>query len=260
MPAPTPAHKGPRQPRRVWFVRDPLGLACAAATWLLLPGGCAVLLRELLGPARGGADGGAHGALSLALAGLALAAHARTLLTDPGALPVGAGSGLGAEPGGPRCSVCDLVRPPGAHHCPVCGRCIRRVDHHCPWVNNCVGEDNRKFFLLFTLYTALAALHALLLLGVPALRGYAHGRLAPRAPLLFLLLAALYGFLFAAVMLALQLGTVCTDRTARARGERGWRAAWMNLKDALGHPPSLAWLSPFASPRPPRPSARDRVV
>lgn len=253
---PTPKARAP--PRFMWCVCDVLGFACAAATWLLVLSASALLLRDLLLPARDAAYGVAHGALFHLLAFLALAAHLRTMLTDPGALPVGAEPGPGA-PRGPRCALCGAVQPPRARHCLACGRCIRGMDHHCPWVNNCVGEDNQKYFVLFALYAALAGLHVLLLLGAPALRARARGQwdlrgtVAPRGSLLFLLLVGLKGFFFGALTLGLQVYSICTDRTRGA-------AAWANLQDVLGRPASLAWVSPFAAPGPPRAGGRRDVV
>lgn len=259
-----PTHKAPEQPRRrMWFVCDGLGVACAMSTWLLALSSAGLLLMEQLLPAQDAAYGWAHGALFHLLVFLALAAHLRTMLTDPGSLPEGSESSLGVTP---RCPQCGAVQQPYAHHCFVCERCIRRVDHHCPWVNNCVGEDNQKYFVLFTLYTALAALHVLLLLGVPALRAFAQGQWHPDTsqepgmPLVVLFLVALEGFFLATLMFTFQMHSICTDQTRREGGGATWSSVWMNLKDVLGHPASLAWMSPFASPEPERAGGHLDVV
>ncbi|CAI5700645.1 unnamed protein product [Peronospora effusa] len=56
------------------------------------------------------------------------------------------------------CERCDTDKPMHVHHCSVCNRCVYRMDHHCPWTGNCVAWNNKKFFLLFLLYTSLSCL------------------------------------------------------------------------------------------------------
>lgn len=260
-----PANLAPRSPAaapRVWFVPDALGIVCASATWALTLSEGALLLSAWLLPAQQPAYSAVHGSLFHLLASLALASHARTMFTDPGALPAGAPPAPGLAG---CCPLCGAVRPPGAHHCGVCQRCIRRAHHHCPWVNNCVGEDNRKFFVLFTLYTALGALHVMLLLSVPALRAYARGEWDLRTPvrlrasLLFLFMVALNGFLFAGLMFTIQMHSILTDPQSQP-GEPGQASAWTNLKAVLGPRPSPAWISPFASAGPRAASGPQAVV
>lgn len=128
-------------------------------------------------------------------------------------------------------------------------------------MNNCVGEDNQKNFPAVHALHRARPLHLLLLLGVPALRSYlrrewdSHSTLTPHPSLIFLLLVSLKGFLFVSMMFATQMHAICTDQTRieqlqRERTGQGRRSKWMNLKAVLGHGPSLAWISPFASPKP----------
>jgi palmitoyltransferase len=56
------------------------------------------------------------------------------------------------------CLICNDVKPARTHHCRACNRCVFRMDHHCPWVNNCLGNENLRYFLLFTFYLMLGAL------------------------------------------------------------------------------------------------------
>ena len=104
----------------------------------------------------------------LGISFLAMASHARTMTTDPGAVPLGYKCDplLRAEEYGdsePTCSRCNGFKPPRAHHCSQCDRCVMKMDHHCPWVNNCVGANNQKHFVLFCFYTALLSGSATLL-------------------------------------------------------------------------------------------------
>jgi len=99
---------------------------------------------------------------------LALSAHAKTSLTDPGSVPktaVPVESQRRDSTSHAMCGQCQTFKPPMSHHCRICNRCVSRMDHHCPWMNNCVGAGNLKHFFLFLIYTWSCSAYALTLFG-----------------------------------------------------------------------------------------------
>ncbi|KAH8660746.1 DHHC palmitoyltransferase-domain-containing protein [Tricladium varicosporioides] len=64
------------------------------------------------------------------------------------------------------CSHCTNWKPDRAHHDSSSGRCIRKMDHFCPWVGGPVGENNFKFFIQFTSWTALYCLLVLIVMSI----------------------------------------------------------------------------------------------
>ncbi|XP_070583470.1 palmitoyltransferase ZDHHC3 isoform X4 [Erythrolamprus reginae] len=160
-----------------------------------------------------------------------------------------------------KCPKCCSIKPDRAHHCSVCKRCIRKMDHHCPWVNNCVGENNQKYFVLFTMYIALISLHALIMVGFHFLYCLEEdwtkcSSFSPPTTVILLILLcfeALLFLIFTSVMFGTQVHSICTDETGieqLKKEERRWakKTKWMNMKAVFGHQFSIVWLSPFATP------------
>ncbi|XP_040608732.1 palmitoyltransferase ZDHHC3-like [Mesocricetus auratus] len=246
--------QGPKQ--RWWFVWDPLGIIFVIATWALVLSAAWILVRDVLKPSNNKLYSVPNGVGFHLLTFLALVSHLRTMLTDPGSVPL-------RNPPGPDtvcyCPFCLSAIPERVYHCMVCKRCIRKNDHHCPWVNNCVGENNQKYFLLFTLYIGLMSTHVLLLLGIPVVRSHARGEwnarstVSPPAPIFFLFLVALMGFILALVMFCIQMCAIYKDKTTnemmyRNKDSQGRQSMWDNMKTVCGPRVSLVWLSPFHPP------------
>ncbi|XP_073667176.1 palmitoyltransferase ZDHHC3 isoform X2 [Tursiops truncatus] len=130
-----------------------------------------------------------------------------------------------------KCPKCCSIKPDRAHHCSVCKRCIRKMDHHCPWVNNCVGENNQKYFVLFTMYIALISLHALIMVGFHFLHCFEEdwtkcSSFSPPTTVILLILLCFEGLLFlifTSVMFGTQVHSICTDETAPdTQAQRPW--------------------------------------
>ncbi|MEQ2273117.1 Palmitoyltransferase ZDHHC3-A [Xenotaenia resolanae] len=212
----------------MWFIRDTCGIVCAIITWLLVFYAEFVVLFVMLVPSKNLTYSIVNGTLFNTLSFLALASHLRAMCTDPGAVPKGNATkeyieSLQLKPGQVvyKCPKCCSIKPDRAHHCSVCKRCIRKMDHHCPWVNNCVGENNQKYFVLFTMYIALISLHSLVMVVFHFLYCFEDdwtkcSSFSPPATVILLILLCFEGLLFlifTSVMFGTQVHSICTDET-----------------------------------------------
>ncbi|XP_066048883.1 palmitoyltransferase ZDHHC3 isoform X1 [Chamaea fasciata] len=251
----------------MWFIRDGCGIACAVVTWMLVFYADFVVLLVMLVPSRDYVYSVINGTLFNTLAFLALASHFRAMLTDPGAVPKGNATkefieSLQLKPGQVvyKCPKCCSIKPDRAHHCSVCKRCIRKMDHHCPWVNNCVGENNQKYFVLFTMYIALISLHALIMVGFHFLYCFEEdwtkcSSFSPPTTVILLILLcfeALLFLIFTSVMFGTQVHSICTDETGieRLKNQKPtWEkiSGWQGMKLAFGGAFSLGWFNPFSN-------------
>uniref|UniRef100_A0A8C3K5D5 Palmitoyltransferase n=1 Tax=Calidris pygmaea TaxID=425635 RepID=A0A8C3K5D5_9CHAR len=251
----------------MWFIRDGCGIACAVVTWMLVFYADFVVLLVMLVPSRDYVYSVINGTLFNTLAFLALASHFRAMLTDPGAVPKGNATkefieSLQLKPGQVvyKCPKCCSIKPDRAHHCSVCKRCIRKMDHHCPWVNNCVGENNQKYFVLFTMYIALISLHALIMVGFHFLYCFEEdwtkcSSFSPPTTVILLILLcfeALLFLIFTSVMFGTQVHSICTDETGieRLKNQKPtWVkiSGWEGMKLAFGGAFSLGWFNPFSN-------------
>ncbi|XP_037704806.1 palmitoyltransferase ZDHHC3 isoform X2 [Choloepus didactylus] len=275
IPPPHPSLMG-----TMWFIRDGCGIACAIVTWILVLYAEFVVLFVMLIPSRDYVYSIINGIVFNLLAFLALASHFRAMLTDPGAVPKGNATkefieSLQLKPGQVvyKCPKCCSIKPDRAHHCSVCKRCIRKMDHHCPWVNNCVGENNQKYFVLFTMYIALISLHALIMVGFHFLHCFEEdwtkcSSFSPPTTVILLILLCFEGLLFlifTSVMFGTQVHSICTDETTierlkRKNQPRQRTGSWKSVKETFGGNFSLNWFNPFSRPCQPRsPSDRDLV-
>ncbi|XP_033618522.1 palmitoyltransferase ZDHHC3 isoform X3 [Fukomys damarensis] len=146
------------------------------------------------------------------------------------------------------------------------------MDHHCPWVNNCVGENNQKYFVLFTMYIALISLHALIMVGFHFLHCFEEdwtkcSSFSPPTTVILLILLcfeALLFLIFTSVMFGTQVHSICTDETGIERLQRKHQdrrqqaCSWQPVKETFGGDFSLNWCNPFSG-QPEIPPDKDLV-
>jgi len=253
---------------KIWCVQDICGMVCAALTWMLIGYALFVVIFVMLLPEIDSLYNSFNASAFVFFAFLAVVAHLKAMVTDPGAIPIGNATHeniqrLGLKDGQVvyKCAKCCSLKPDRAHHCSICQRCIRKMDHHCPWVNNCVGENNQKYFVLFTFYIAVISFHAIVMVishFITCMNKDWKGCSTYSPPatvilMIFLIFESLLFAIFTAVMFSTQLSAICTDETSIEQLKKegatwGKKSRWANIKSVFGSPFSLKWFSPFHTP------------
>lgn len=242
-----------------WFVSDVAGIVCSTMTYILVLYSQFVIVTVVLLP-----DPIISTVIQVSvfsiLSFLALLSHLRAMTTNPGTVPMETYNVRYTKDNDLKsavlCLKCNSIKPERAHHCSVCRRCVRKMDHHCPWVNNCVGQQNQKFFILFTFYIFAISAHAMYM----ALRKIVHcsdanwrscGSLSPPISLMLLtilLFVSLLFGIFTGIMFGSQIYSIIDDQTGieKLKNETAtWeRLTWKeNLQEVFGSKPS-SWLLP----------------
>jgi len=234
-------------------------------TWLLIAYAEFVVVIVILLPSKNEIHSIINGTIFHFFTFLAISSHLKAMLSDPGAVPKGNAtkesiSRMGFKDGQViyKCPKCVCIKPERAHHCSICQRCIRKMDHHCPWVNNCVGENNQKYFVLFTMYVCIISCHALYMTIYHFVTCVQNDwkdcpRFTPAATtimMMFLIFEGLLFGLFTAIMCGSQLTSICEDETGieQLKHDRDIyekRSCWTNIRTVFGRDFSFRWFSPF---------------
>ncbi|KAK3716094.1 hypothetical protein QZH41_019630 [Actinostola sp. cb2023] len=257
-----------------WFVSDGVGIGCAIFTYLLVAYAEFVVVFVILLPEIPLAGVGLlHAILFTYIAILAIVAHVRAMLTDPGTIPLGNCTTenlkklrLAEGQTVLRCTRCECIKLDRAHHC----RYMYKLDraHHCRYmykldrahhcrINNCVGEDNQKYFILFTFYVFVVSIYSLVLavrqVFICTDREWLGCTGVPMpSSILFIIFLVFEGLLFGIftlVMFCSQVTSIARDETGieSLKNEKRARKQTMyeNLQEVFGGKISISWFSPF---------------